>query len=133
MSIPTGTGGKVLDASALMAWTTGSLALASWIAVAPGLGLTLLIPSAAPAEALIARPGDAALLDVLLTEPAALIVEAPESAYLAEIEALHGRTGVFDPLAVWVVALCRARGWPALSTDPARLERVDPAIEVTRL
>lgn len=131
--MPTGTGGKVLDASALMAWATGSLALASWIAVAPGLGLTLLIPSAASAEALLARPLDADLLEVLLAEPTVLIVEAPEPAHLAEIEALRARTGVFDPLAVCVVALCRARGWPALSTDPARLQRIDPAIEVTGL
>lgn len=116
-----------------MAWTRGSLALASWTSIAAGLGLTLLVPGAARTEASLVRPGDAALLDVLLAEPAVLLVETPTERHRLEVDDLYDRAGVFDPLASWVVALCRTRGWPALSSDPARLRRLDPAVEVDPL
>jgi hypothetical protein len=32
-----------------------------------------------------------------------------------------------------VVYVTRARGWPALSADPGRLRRVDPALEIDLL
>ncbi|MFC5066388.1 hypothetical protein, partial [Actinomycetospora atypica] len=111
----------------------GSLALASWTSIAAGLGLTLLVPDAARAEALLAGPGDAALLNVLLAEPTVLVLETPEQRHRLEIDDLYDRDGVFDPLASWVVELCRTRGWPALSSDPDRLRRLDPAVEVDLL
>jgi hypothetical protein len=123
----------VLDASALMAWTRGSLALASWTAIAAGLGLTLLVPGAARAEAVLIRPGEADLLDVLLGEPAVLVLETPEPGHRAEVDDLYDGEGLFDPLASWVITLCRARGWPALSSDPARLRRLDPSVEIDLL
>jgi hypothetical protein len=131
--MPTGTGGKVLDASALMAWTRGSLALASWSAIATGLGLTLLVPSAARAEAVLIRPGDTDLIDVLLGEPAVLVLETPEPGHRDGVDEVYDREGLFDPLASWVIALCRARGWPALSSDPTRLRRLDPAVDIDLL
>ena len=116
-----------------MAWTRGSLALASWTAIAAGLGLTLLVPGAARTEAALIRPGDTDLLDVLLAEPAVLVLEAPEPAHRADVDDLYDREGLFDPLATWVITLCRTRGWPALSSDPARLRRLDPDVEIDPL
>ena len=113
-----------------MAWTRGSLALASWTAIAAGLGLTLLVPSAARTEAVLIRPDDADLLDVLLGEPAAMVLETPDSACRGQVDELYDREGAFDPLASWVITLCRNRGWPALSSDPARLRRLDPVVEI---
>ena len=116
-----------------MAWARGSLALASWTAIAAGLGLTLLVPGAARSEAVLIRPADADLLDVLLGEPAVLVLETPDAACRAQVDELYDREGAFDPLASWVTTLCRARGWPALSSDPARLRRLDPDVEIDLL
>jgi hypothetical protein len=116
-----------------MAWTRGSLALASWTAIAAGLGLTLLVPGSARTEAVLIRPGEVDLLDVLLAEPAVLVLETPEPRHRTDIDDLYDRVGLFDPLASWVVTLCRTRGWPALSSDPARLRRFDPAVEIDPL
>ena len=46
-----------------MAWSRGSLSMASWTAISAGLGLTLLVPAAARAESILVRPGDADLID----------------------------------------------------------------------
>ena len=116
-----------------MAWTRGSLALACWTAVAAGLGLALLVPSAARTEAALIRPGDADLLDVLLADPTVLVLETPEPGHRGDVDDLYDREGVFDPLASWVITLCRTRGWPALSSDPARLRRLDPTVEIDLL
>lgn len=126
-------GGKVLDASALMAWTHGSLAMATWTEIAFGLGLTLLAPSHARDEVLLARPGQADLVEVLLARPSVVVLERPSAAHIDLIGDRFARAGAFDPLATWVAALCRERGWPALSSDPLRLERVDPTINIDRL
>jgi hypothetical protein len=62
-----------------------------------------------------------------------LVLEAPNEEQLDLVSDRFARSGTFDPLASWVATLCRTRGWPALSSDPLRLQRADPAIEVDRL
>ncbi len=131
--MPSAAGGKVLDASALMAWSHGSLAMATWSEIAFGLGLTLLVPAHARDEVLLARPGHGDLVEVLLARPSVVVVESPTEEQLHLIGDGFARSGTFDPLAIWVAALSRVRGWPALSSDPVRLQRVDPTIDVDRL
>lgn len=131
--MPTAAGGKVFDASALMAWTHGSLAMATWVEIAFGLGSTLLAPSHARTEVLLARPGQADLVEVLLSRPSVVVLERPSAGQLQLINERFAHDGAFDPLACWVAALCRERDWPALSSDPNRLERVDPTIAIDRL
>ena len=116
-----------------MAWSHGSLAMASWAEIAFGLGLTLLIPAHARDEARLARPAHADLIEVLLSRPSVVVLEDPTEGQRNLISDRFADSGVFDPLATWVAGLCRARGWPALSSDPARRERVDPAIDIDRL
>lgn len=70
---------------------------------------------------------------MLLAEPAVLVLETPGTAYRSDIDDRYDREGLFDPLASWVVALCRVRGWPALSSDPSRLRRLDPDVEIDPL
>jgi hypothetical protein len=123
----------VLDASALMAWTHGSLAMATWVEIAFGLGLTLLVPSPARHEVLVARPGHADLVEVLLSRHSVVVLENPNQGQLDAMGELFVRSGVFDPLASWVAELCRERGWPALSSDPGRLARVDATLSIDRL
>ena len=132
-ALPTAAGGKVLDASALMAWTQGSLAMATWVEIAFELGLTLLVPSHARDEVLLARPEQADLVDVLLARPSVVVLEAPSEGHRDQIRDRFARSGAFDPLACWVAALCHDRGWPALSSDPVRLQRIDPAVDIDRL
>ena len=116
-----------------MAWAQGSLAMATWVEIAFELGLTLLAPSHACNEALLARPEQAALVDVLLSRPSVVILEGPSEGQRDWVRDRFARSGAFDPLACWVAALCRERGWPALSSDPVRLERADPAVDIDRL
>lgn len=123
----------MLDASALMAWTHGHLGMATWSMLAAELGLTLLVPAHARTEALVARPEHADLVEVLLARPSVLVVDDTTADQRALIDDRFGHDGAFDPLATWVAALCVARGWPALSSDPARLRRAGPTIDVDRL
>jgi hypothetical protein len=46
----------------------------------------------------------------------------------AGVEQLLAASRTFDVMAGWVVHLCRQRGWNALTTDPGRLQRIDPQV-----
>jgi len=116
-----------------MAWASGHLGMASWSAIASELQLTLLVPRAARGELELTRPGDAELVEVLLAQPTVVVLNEPEATTRNGIAAVHAEAGTFDPVAAWVVRLCRARGWPALTSDPARLRRLDPSLEVDLL
>jgi len=70
------------------------------------------------------------LIDLLMVSPSVVVLDRPGAVELAAIRRLHLEDGVFDPLATWVVGLCRSRGWPALSSDPTRLRRVDADLAV---
>lgn len=51
----------------------------------------------------------------------------------AAVERLLEATHTFDVLAAWVAHACHQRGWPALSADPGRLRRVNPALDIDLL
>ena len=54
----------------------------------------------------------------------------------AAVEQQLEATSTFDVLAGWVVHACRQRilwGWPALTADPGRLQRVNPDVDVDLL
>jgi len=104
--------------------------MATWRELAWQLQLTLLVPVAARSEALLAHPDDTELIDLLMVSPSVVVLDRPGAVELAAIRRLHLEDGVFDPLATWVVGLCRSRGWPALSSDPTRLRRVDADLAV---
>lgn len=93
----------------------------------------LLVPSLARSETLHARPADEALLNVLFTQPTVIVIDQPRDSDRQLIDARHDHDGLFDPVAACVVALCHERGWPALSSDPARLGRLDNTLEVDLL
>jgi hypothetical protein len=50
-----------------------------------------------------------------------------------EVDQLLVTADIFDGCAGHVVYVARTRGWPALSADPDRLHRVDPAIKLDLL
>jgi len=125
-------GGKILDASAVAAWTRGSIAFSAWLGAARVRGLTYYLPSLAITEVRVLRPDADVLLDELVAHPH-VVLGRLDAADAAAVEQLLDTSGTVDVLAGWVVHTCRQRGWPALSTDPGRLRRVDPAVEVDPL
>ena len=130
VAAPRPASGKVLDASALAAFATGSIGFGTWLAIASELSLTLLIPAAARTEALLAHPDAVDLIDVLMSDTLTVVVPAPAPEVVAQAQRRHRETGLFDPLAIWVGELCRVRAWSALSSDPDRLRRVAPELHV---
>lgn len=72
-------------------------------------------------------------VEVLLNEPVVVLASEPTSAQRAEMTRRQTLSGLFDPAADWAAALCRSRGWPALTSDATRLHRLDPTIEINAL
>lgn len=101
--------------------------------MAPLLGLTFLLPDLAVAEVRTLRPNAGVVIDELVTHPHVVLTRmSPADA--ASVEDLLAASRTFDVLAAWVVHLCRQRGgWNALTTDPGRLQRIDPQVPTERL
>ena len=95
-------------------------------------GLTYFLPSLAIAEVQVLRPETSGLLDDLADHPH-VIVGRLSSTDAAAIERALEATNTFDVLASWVVHACHQRGWPALTTDPARLRLLDPMVPIDLL
>ncbi len=125
-------GGKVLDASALGALARRRVSALVWFDIAPTLGLTLYLPSLALAEVRAVRPDAAPLLADLLTHPSVIVGELDATA-ARQVDQLLLDADVFDSCAGHVVHVARTRGWPALSTDPGRLRRMDPDVQIDLL
>lgn len=136
-------GGKVLDASALVALVRGRLSVLTWIDVARTAGIPLYLPSLAISEARALRSDAGPDLADLLGHPWVVLgeldtataaaveqlLEGVSDTHLAGAEALE----VVDVLAGHVVHIARTRGWPVLTTDPDRLRRLDASVEVQLL
>ncbi|MGH3869732.1 MAG: hypothetical protein ACRDQ4_27260 [Pseudonocardiaceae bacterium] len=84
------------------------------------------------AEVRVLRPDAGVLLDDLAGHPH-VIVGRLGDADAAAVERALEVTNTFDVLAGWVVHACRQRGWPALTADPGRLQRVNPDVDVDLL
>lgn len=124
-------GGKVLDPSALAAQAQGSIAMETWLAVTVPTGLVLYLPELAAAEAQAVYPGNERL-GRLLRFPTVYRADlsrtdAPKVArLLTEAKAWDGTAG-------HVILVARQRGWPVLTTDPDRLRRIAPDLDIDLL
>lgn len=125
-------GGKVLDASALVALVSGRISALTWLAIAGNAGVVLYVPSLALAEVRAVRPDAGPQLADLVGHTQVVVGELDAGA-AAAVGQLLERAGAFDALAGHVVYVARQRGWPALTDDPGRLHRVDPGLEVELL
>jgi hypothetical protein len=96
------------------------------------LGLTFLLPELAVTETRTLRPHADAMVEELVTHPH-IVLTPMSSADAAGVEELLAASRTFDVMAGWVVYLCRQRGWNALTTDPGRLQRIDPQISIELL
>jgi hypothetical protein len=93
------------------------------------LGLTFLLPELAIAEVRTLRPHADAIVDELVTHPHVVLTRM-RSADTAGVEELLAASRTFDVMAGWVIYLCRQREWNALTTDPGRLQRIDPQVPI---
>lgn len=124
--------GKVVDASVLIALVRGSIAANAWFATMRALARPLYLPSLALVEVRTVRPDSGQELADLLAHPTVVLGEI-DSPTAAAVDRLLGGVGMFDALAGHIVHIARARGWPVLSDDPGRLNRLDPGLDVERL
>ncbi len=123
-------GGKVLDASALMAFASGASIYAAalvWTAVEEGI--VLVVPSTAIAAAWAQLPDkDRAVLEVLLQLPV-IVVDNLDVARARAVGVLGG-----DQLDAHALLCAHDRGWPLLTADAARYTGTRPAgVEIDQL
>jgi len=107
------------------------LAIRTWLDISPTLGLTFVLPRLARFEVEVLRPDAAVLLDDLTAHPQVVVTDLDQSE-AAQVESRLSPER-FDVLAGWVVHTCRQRGWAALTSDPERLQRIDPQVDVELL
>lgn len=122
-------GGKVLDPGALASYLDGRLAVVSWLAIAPEIGLVLYLPDLVLHEVTTICPNDGPRLAALLDHPH-LIHGRIDRPAAAEIRQVLTNASVWDGTAGAVIQAARTRGWPVLSGDPARLHRIDPNLDI---
>ena len=128
-------GGKVVDSSALAAYVRGSVAMDSWLAVAKELGIVLYVPALAVIEVRTVcevYPTSDALLSRLLDHPS-VIHSVLSSADALTVIRLLDESRAWDGIAGQVILVARQRGWPVLTTDPDRLRRIAPDLDVDLL
>lgn len=111
-------GGRVLDASAIIAFSSGTSVYAQalvWTAVEEGI--VLVVPSTAVAAAWAQLSGPAhPVLEVLLELPVT-VVDDLTTARARVVGELGGPT-----LDAHALACARDRGWPLISDDPTRYD-----------
>ncbi len=123
-------GGRVLDASTIVSFASGSSVYAAalvWTAVEEGI--VLAVPSTAVAEAWSGLPDKhQPVLDVLLHLPVTVVDDLDRGRARA-VGGLGGRPPVAHAL------LCaRDRGWPLVTADAPRYQGTDLAgVEVEQL
>lgn len=123
-------GGKVLDPSALAAYVRGSFAMDAWLVAATRTGIALYLPNLALAEVRAVYP-DADLAE-LVDHPWAIRGElGREDA--RKVARLLAESGTWDATAGHVILVARQRGWPVLSADMERLQRIAPDLDVDLL
>jgi len=125
-------GGKVLDPSAVALYVQGSVGMEAWLATARATGLVLVLPSLVLAEVQAVFPEAEGRFGRLLADSQVLHLglDAKDASRVAR---LLGDSGTWDGTAGQVILVARQRGWPVLTTDPERLLRVAPDMDVELL
>lgn len=126
-------GGKVADPSALAAYARGdSIALQAWLATASDQGIALAVPSLALAEVRAVHPDAAEVLSRLLDHPWVVDIYLTRGDAV-QVDRLLRESQFWDGTAGHVILVARQRGWPVLTTDPGRLQRIAPDLDVDLL
>lgn len=122
--------GKVLDGSALAAVVHGHFEARAWLDTAYVMATSLYVPDLAFTELLALRPDAVADLDDVRTHPSIVVKTMSPDERTGVEQSLAAAEGVFDVLAGHVVHVAATRGWPVLTTDPSRLRRLAPDLEI---
>lgn len=122
--------GWVLDTAALLAVVDRHVYAQSVLALAHRYAITLVVPLPALSEAYDLRPTDVAgpRLAQLLNDPLLLAIdleEVPPELLTKLSDLVDG-----DRVAAFVAYLGAVRGWPVLTSRPAKLHQVAPALMV---
>ena len=125
-------GGKVVDPSALAAHVGGSFAMATWLAVAKELSIVLYVPALAMVEVRAVYPDADAVLSRLLAHPSVIHTDLSR-AQAREVARLLAQSGAWDGTAGHIILVARGRGWPVLTADPGRLQRIAPDLDLELL
>lgn len=97
------------------------------------MATSLYVPQLAFAEVLALYPDAVNDLDDIRAYPSIMVKDMtpPERAAVERLLAATG--GAFDVLAGHIVYVATTHGWPVLTTDPTRLRRLVPDIELNLL
>ncbi len=125
--------GKVLDGSALAALLRNHLEAGAWLETAYAMATSLYVPALAFAEVRTLHPDAEADLDDLRAHPSIMVKDMTPAERAAVQQLLTEAGGVFDVLAGHIVHVATTRGWPVLTTDPQRLRRLAPEVELNLL
>lgn len=125
-------GGKVVDASALVALVRGRMSAMAWFDTAWALSVPLYLPTLAVAEVRAVRPDAVPRLAEVMGHPSVVLGDL-DAVAADQVDQLLIAADVFDGCAGHVVHIARTRNWPALTADPGRLHRIDPAVQVDLL
>ena len=124
--------GKVVDGSALAAMAQADIEATSWIVMAYATSQPLYIPELAFAEVRALRPHAEQELRELREHPAVVVKQLTVDEAQA-VEDLLGRAWAFDVLAAHAVLVAAQRGWLVVTSDPDRLRRLEPHVELNLL
>ncbi|MBV9143424.1 MAG: hypothetical protein JO115_21320 [Pseudonocardiales bacterium] len=108
-------------------WSAGA-----WLDTARLVGLALYLPTLALTEVRAVCPDAGGELAELLGHPGVVLGEL-DAAAAAQVEQLLTEAGVFDALAGHIARIARTRGWPVLTADPGRLQRITPDLDLDLL
>lgn len=125
-------GGKVVDASALAALVRGRMSAMAWFDTAWALSVPLYLPTLALAEVRAVRPDAVPRLAEVMGHPSVVLGDL-DAVAADQVDQVLIAADVFDGCAGHVVHIARTRSWPALTADPGRLHRIDPAVQVDLL
>lgn len=125
-------GGKVVDSSALAAYARGSVAMDAWLAVAAEVGIVLYLPALVLAEVGAVHADAKPYLTRLLDHPSVIHAELTR-AEGQNVARLLADSKTWDGTAGHVILVARQRGWPVLTTDPGRLNRIAPDLDLDLL
>ncbi|WP_018333425.1 PIN domain-containing protein [Actinomycetospora chiangmaiensis] len=126
--------GQVVDSSGLDAILDPRRAANVWLITAREASTPLYLPSLALTEVRALRTPAAtpeALTELYeLLEHPSVVRRDLDPSTAAEVAALLADTSTFDVGTGHVCVIARQRGWPVITSDPGRLRRVDPDVDV---
>ena len=125
-------GGKVLDPSVLAEFVEGSIAMEAWLDVAATQGVVFFVPSLAVGEVRAVYPDRSAHLRRLV-DHSQVVVRELTHAEAPVVAKLLADARCFDAAAGHVILVARQRGWPVLTADPGRLQRIAPDLDLDLL